>query len=74
MDKEGSVFSLASLTDDDDDASSQCSSTRRVSLSAMSNVTPPVRILLFILVNLLISDVVFGIGSEVRTSILSRFF
>ncbi|KAG5411116.1 hypothetical protein IGI04_007435, partial [Brassica rapa subsp. trilocularis] len=41
VDKEGSVFSLASLTDDDDDASSQCSSTRRVSLSAMSNVTPP---------------------------------
>ncbi|CAN7124239.1 unnamed protein product [Brassica rapa subsp. narinosa] len=41
VDKEGSEFSLASLTDDDDDASSQCSSTRRVSLSAMSNVTPP---------------------------------
>ncbi|KAG2301939.1 hypothetical protein Bca52824_030590 [Brassica carinata] len=41
VDKEGSEFSLASLTDDDDDASSQCSSTRRVSCSAMSNVTPP---------------------------------
>ncbi|CAH8390754.1 unnamed protein product [Eruca vesicaria subsp. sativa] len=40
VDREGSEFSLASFTDDDDDASSHCSSSRRVSFSAICDANP----------------------------------